>query len=74
VIAGTGVAMYATSERLVVYHVIPPTAAEIVYDGPGAPASNAARKMGKNGQKGYQPVSPPCHCTGGAWIKLVERG
>ncbi len=43
--------MYATSERLVVYHVIPPTAAEIVYDGPGAPASNAARKMGKKGQR-----------------------
>ncbi len=49
--AGTKVAMYAACERLVVLRVVSSTGAEIVYDGPGEPAWNAAGKMGKNGQR-----------------------
>jgi hypothetical protein len=49
--AGKSVAMYATSVRLVVLRVVSPEEAEIVYDGPGEPAWNGARKMAKNGQR-----------------------
>ena len=49
--AGNSVAMYAESQRLVVLRVISPAEAEIVYDGPGAPAYAAARKPQKNGQR-----------------------
>ena len=48
---GRSVAMYATCDRLVVLQVISPEEAEIVYDGPGQPAWEQARKMGKNGQR-----------------------
>jgi hypothetical protein len=48
---GSGVAMYATCERLVVLRIVSPHEAEIVYDGPGEPAWAAAGKMGKNGQR-----------------------
>jgi hypothetical protein len=43
--------MYATCERLVVLRVISPEEAEIVYDGPGAPAWDSAGKLCKNGQR-----------------------
>ncbi len=36
--AGHSVAMYAECVRLVVFRVVSPEEAEIVYDGPGAPA------------------------------------
>jgi hypothetical protein len=49
--AGNKVAMYATCERLVVLRVVSPEEAEIVYDGPGAPAWEQAGRMGKNGQR-----------------------
>ena len=49
--AGNKVAMYSTSARLVVLRMISQTEAEIVYDGPGAPAWNAAGRMAKNGQR-----------------------
>jgi len=49
--AGKSIAMYGTCERLVVLRVVSPTEAEIVYDGPGAPAWEQAGKMGKNGQR-----------------------
>jgi hypothetical protein len=49
--AGNAVAMYATSQRLVVLRVVSPEEAEIVYDGPGAPAWESAGKMAKNGQR-----------------------
>lgn len=49
--AGSSVAMYDTSERLVVLRVVSPQEAEIVYDGPGKPAWDAARPMAKNGQR-----------------------
>lgn len=49
--AGNSVAMYATSNRLIVLRVVSPAEAEIVYDGPGGPAWDAAGKMSKTGQR-----------------------
>ncbi len=49
--AGHSVAMYAECIRLVVLKVVSPEEAEIVYDGPGAPAWSAAGKLAKNGQR-----------------------
>lgn len=49
--AGKSVAMYADCIRLVVLRVVSPEEAEIVYDGPGAPAWACAGKIGKNGQR-----------------------
>ena len=49
--AGSKIAMYAACRRLVVLRVVSSTEAEIVYDGPGEPAWDAAGKMGKNGQR-----------------------
>ncbi|WP_191082906.1 DUF6998 domain-containing protein [Roseococcus microcysteis] len=48
---GRGVALYADCVRLVVLKVVSPAEAELVYDGPGAPAWAAAGPMGKNGQR-----------------------
>jgi hypothetical protein len=48
---GNSVAMYAECIRLVVLKVVSPEEAEIIYDGPGAPAWSAAGKIGKNGQR-----------------------
>ena len=48
---GTGVALYATCVRLVVLKVVSPHEAELVYDGPGEPAWNAASPPRKNGQR-----------------------
>jgi len=48
---GKSVAMYAECVRLVVLRVVSPEEAEIVYDGPGAPAWACAGKPGKNGQR-----------------------
>ncbi len=48
---GHSVAMYAECIRLVVLKVLSPEEAEIVYDGPGAPAWLAAGKVAKNGQR-----------------------
>lgn len=49
--AGSGISMYADCDRLVVLRVVSPSEAEIVYDGPGAPAWAAAGTMQKNGQR-----------------------
>lgn len=49
--AGKTIAMYAECSRLVVLRIVSPEEAEIVYDGPGAPAWACARKAGKNGQR-----------------------
>lgn len=49
--AGTGVALYSTCVRLVVLKIVSPHEAEIVYDGPGEPAWEAAAPMAKNGQR-----------------------
>ena len=49
--AGHTVAMYDTCERLIVLKVLDPQHAEIVYDGPGAPAWEKAGKRQKNGQR-----------------------
>lgn len=49
--AGRSVSMYADCQRLVVLRVVSPEEAEIVYDGPGAPAWVLASKAGKNGQR-----------------------
>ena len=49
--AGKSVALYAPCERLVVLKIVSPEEAEIVYDGPGEPAWQAAGKLGKNGQR-----------------------
>lgn len=48
---GKSVAMYAECIRHVVLKVVSHEEAEIVYDGPGAPAWSAAGKIGKNGQR-----------------------
>lgn len=48
---GRSVAMHAECTRLVVLRVASPEEAEIVYDGPGWSAWEAAGKMGKNGQR-----------------------
>ncbi len=48
--AGKSVAMRAECIRLVVLRVISPEEAEIVYDGPGAPAWACAGKKGTNGR------------------------
>ncbi|MDF2434771.1 MAG: hypothetical protein JWP44_4402 [Mucilaginibacter sp.] len=49
--AGKSVAMSTECIRPVVLRVVSPEEAEIVYDGPGAPAWSAAGKIGKNGQR-----------------------
>lgn len=49
--AGNRISMYACCDRLVVLRIVSPEEAEIVYDGPGEPAWNAAGKMAKNGQR-----------------------
>ena len=46
-----GISMYGESDRLIVLQIVDPTHAQIVYDGPGAPAWNAAGPMRKNGQR-----------------------
>jgi hypothetical protein len=48
--AGRSIAMRATCIRLVVLRVVCPEEAEIVYDGPGAPAWDCAGKA-RNGQR-----------------------
>lgn len=48
---GDSVSLYSTCDRLVVLRIVSPEEAEIVYDGPGAPAWEAAGKMQKNGQR-----------------------
>ncbi len=48
--AGKSIAMYACCVRLVVLRVVSPEEAEIVYDGAGQPAWDAAGAMQKNGQ------------------------
>ncbi len=49
--AGKSVAMYTECTRLVVLRVVSPEEAEIIYDGPGAPAWASAGKVAKNGQR-----------------------
>ena len=48
---GSSVALYDCCDRLVVLRILGPAEAEIVYDGPGEPAWNAAGKKQKNGQR-----------------------
>src|SRR5664279_4730254 len=49
--AGNSVSMFADCERLIVLRIVSPEEAEIVYDGPGAPAWAAAGSMQKNGKR-----------------------
>lgn len=49
--AGKRIALYACCDRLVVLRIVSPKEAELVYDGLGKPAWNAAGKMQKNGQR-----------------------
>lgn len=48
---GTSVSMYACCERLLVLRIVSPEEAEVVYDGPGAPAWLDAGPIQKNGQR-----------------------
>ena len=48
---GRSIALYGSCDRLVVLRITSPETAEIVYDGDGEPAWNAAGAMGKNGQR-----------------------
>jgi hypothetical protein len=48
---GRSVGMYESCNRLVVLKVVSAEEAEIVYDGPGKPAWDAASKKAKNGQR-----------------------
>jgi hypothetical protein len=59
--AGKMVAMYATSERLVVLRVVSPEEAEIAYDGPGQPAWEKTGKSAKNGQRVISLARLPRH-------------
>jgi hypothetical protein len=43
--------MFTDCARLIVLRIVSPKQAEIVYDGPGAPAWAAAGSMQKNGQR-----------------------
>lgn len=49
--AGKRIGLYACCERLVVLRIISPKEAEIVYDGQGKSAWEAAGKKQKNGQR-----------------------
>ena len=49
--AGNSVSMYADCDRLIVLRIVSPEEAEVVYDGPGAPAWAAAGAKQKNGQR-----------------------
>jgi hypothetical protein len=49
--AGNSVSMYADCDRLIVLRIVSPEEAEVVYDGPGAPAWAAAGSKQKNGQR-----------------------
>jgi hypothetical protein len=49
--AGNSVSMYADCDRLIVLRIVSPEEAEVVYDGPGAPAWAAAGSMQKTGQR-----------------------
>ena len=49
--AGNSISMFADCERLIVLRIVSPEEAEVVYDGPGAPAWAAAGSMQKNGQR-----------------------
>ncbi len=50
-IKGKSVSMYATCDRLLVLKIVSTSEAELVYDGSGEPAWNAAGALGRNGQK-----------------------
>jgi hypothetical protein len=49
--AGNSVAFRGDCNHLIVLRVVSPEAAELVYDGPGAPALRLAGKPGSNGQR-----------------------
>jgi hypothetical protein len=49
--AGNSVSMFADCARLIVLRVVSPKQAEVVYDGPGAPAWANAGSTQKNGQR-----------------------
>ncbi len=49
--AGNRVSLYAVCDRLVVLRLVSPEYADLVYDGPGLPAWEAAGGMQKNGQR-----------------------
>ena len=49
--AGHSIGMNCEAERLLVFRIVSPIEAEVVYYGPGAPAWHAAHKPGKNGQR-----------------------
>jgi len=49
--ARRSIAMYSECIRLVVLRIVSSEEAEIVYDGPGKPAWEAAGRKGKNGQR-----------------------
>lgn len=49
--AGKSISLYGDCDRLVVLRITSPETAEIVYDGDGSPAWQAAGAMGKNGQR-----------------------
>jgi hypothetical protein len=49
--AANSVSMFTNCARLIVLRIVSPKQAEIVYDGPGAPAWAAAGSMQKNGQR-----------------------
>lgn len=48
---GRSIALYSSCDRLVVLRITSPETAEIVYDGDGKPAWDAASVTGKNGQR-----------------------
>lgn len=49
--SGRHVSMYSCCDRLLVIRLVTPEEAEVVYDGPGAPAWKQAGSLQKNGQR-----------------------
>lgn len=49
--AGRSVSLYATCDRLIVLKITSPAEADVIYDGHGGPAWEAAGKKQKNGQR-----------------------
>ena len=79
VTAGDGIAMYGPCTRLVLFRIVSPEEAEIVFDGPGDFAWSSAGKPQKNGQRvvSLAKLRGPCSrsrisSTGGAAL-LIDR-
>lgn len=75
---GRSIAMRATCDRLVVLKIVSPHEAEIVYDGDGAPAWEAADPMRDNGQRTIRlsrlrVIASQSPDTGSIWATVIGK-